>query len=210
MSFRPHPASRIAVAVIALAALFPPGAWAGTDPISAEIQAVFQRSARAVVKIQAQDPGGELYGTGFFIDPNGTIYTNYSVGGESRDIVVSDGVARYPATRIAADARSGLAILKIEAQKTPFLPLGKSSGLTVASMVMAVGYPLDLPLSPNIGCVGGFGFPPETGFLPSPISVPMCRCSEAKAGRRCSIWTARLLASWRAASKAGPGVLSSR
>jgi serine protease Do len=125
--------------------------------MSAAMQDVFQRSARAVVKIEAEDDGGGLSGTGFFVDPNGTIYTNYSVGGESHDIVVSNGSARYPATRIAADPRSGLAILKIEAQRTPFLPMGKSSDLAVASMVMAVGYPMDLPVTPTAGCVGGFG-----------------------------------------------------
>jgi serine protease Do len=146
--------SSLAIAVV----LSLPGALlAGTDPLSTEVQAVFQRSARAVVKIQAEDDSGPLFGSGFFIDPNGTIYTNYSVGGESHDIVVSNGSARYPATRVAADPRSGLAILKIEAQKTPFLPLGKSSALAVASMVMTIGYPLDLPLTPNVGCVGGFG-----------------------------------------------------
>jgi S1-C subfamily serine protease len=135
-----------------------PGAvLAGADPFSTVVQGVFQRSARAVVKIQAEDDSGRLSGTGFFVDPNGTIYTNYSVGGESRDIIVSNGDARFPATRIAADPRSGLAILKIEAQKTPFLPLGKSTGLSVGSTVMTVGYPLDLALTPSFGCVGGFG-----------------------------------------------------
>ena len=129
---------------------------AGTDPLSTKVQDIFQRTSRAVVKIQAEDDSGELSGTGFFVDPNGTIYTNYSVGGESHDIVVSNGSARYPATRIAADPRSGLAILKIEAQRTPFLPIGKSADLAVASMVMTVGFPLDLPVTPNVGCVGGF------------------------------------------------------
>jgi len=154
---------------------------AGNDTLSSEVQAVFQRCAPAVVKIEAEDDSGPLSGTGFFIDPNGTIYTNYSVGGESHDIVISYGAERYPAYRIAADARSGLAILtirqpaihggatlpadpanglselKVEPQKTPFLPLGKASDLGTASLVMTIGYPLDLPVTPNVGCVGGFG-----------------------------------------------------
>ncbi len=131
--------------------------WAATDPFSAQVQDIYQRTQRAVVKIQAEDDSGQLSGTGFFVDPDGTIYTNYSVGGESHDIVISVGSARYPASRIAADPRSGLAILKIEAQRTPFLPMGKSSALAVASMVIVVGYPLDLPITPSVGCVGGFG-----------------------------------------------------
>jgi serine protease Do len=118
---------------------------------------VFQRGEKAVVKIEAEDSSGPLSGTGFFIDSDGTIYTNYSVGGDSDDIIVSYGAARYPARRIAADSRSGLAILKVEAENTPFLPLGKASDLAVASLVMSIGYPLNLPVTPNIGCVGGFG-----------------------------------------------------
>ncbi|MGA3169586.1 MAG: trypsin-like peptidase domain-containing protein [Chthoniobacteraceae bacterium] len=148
-------ASNIATAALAAALLAFPGGLCA-DPLSDEVQAIFQRCSKAVVKIEAEDDDGQLSGTGFFVDPNGTIYTNYSVGGESHDIVVSDGAARYPASRIAADPRSGLAILKIDGTKTPFLPLGKSSDLQVASMVMAIGYPLDLPVTPNVGCVGGF------------------------------------------------------
>jgi serine protease Do len=157
----PHRVS--SVALFALGALqilpgLPCTCRAGTeDPLSAQVQAVFERCSPAIVKIEAEDNGGQLSGSGFFVDPNGTIFTNYSVGGESKDIVVSNGSARFPATRIAADPRSGLAILKIEARQTPFLPLGKSSALNVASMVVAIGYPLDLPLTPSAGCVGGFG-----------------------------------------------------
>jgi S1-C subfamily serine protease len=144
---------------LALAALMaaPAALFAGSDPLSAEVQAVFQRCAPAVVKIEAEDDDGPLSGTGFFVDPNGTIFTNYSVGGDSHDIVISYGAARYPATRVApADPRSGLAILKIDARKTPFLPLGKSSDLSPGTIVMTVGYPLNLPVTPNVGCVGGF------------------------------------------------------
>jgi serine protease Do len=159
MSLRPVSSlARLAVlASLAAVPLLPGRTWAGADPLSAQVQAVFQRCAPAVVKIEAEDDSGPLSGTGFFIDPNGTIYTNFSVGGESRDMVVSYGAERYPATRIAADPRSGLAILKVEASKTPFLPLGKSSDLGTASLVMTIGYPLDLPITPNVGCIGGFG-----------------------------------------------------
>jgi serine protease Do len=135
-------------------------AWiarAGTDPLSTAMNGVFQRSEKAIVKIEAEDSSGPLSGTGFFIDSDGTIYTNYSVGGDSDDIVVSYGAARYPARRIASDARSGTAILKVDASNTPFLPLGKASDLNIASLVMTIGYPLNLPVTPNIGCVGGFG-----------------------------------------------------
>lgn len=123
--------------------------------ISEEVQQVFQRSRDAVVKVEAADRHGRLFGTGFFIDPNGTLYTSYSIGGESDDLVVQKGNRKYPARRLIADSRSGIAILKIEAE-TPFLPVGRSGDLEVASPVVAIGYPMDLPVSPAFGMVSGF------------------------------------------------------
>jgi len=84
-----------------------------TSAVTSEIQKVFERSKEAVVKIQAVDEHGPLSGTGFFIDPNGTLYTSYTVGGESRDIVVLQGDKKFNATRVIADPRSGIAILKV-------------------------------------------------------------------------------------------------
>jgi len=130
-------------------------AESASDSISAEILGVFNRGKAAIVKIEAVDEHGMLCGTGFFIDPNGTIYTTYTVGGESHDIVVSYGDRKFTATRLVADSRSGIAILKVEAQ-TPYLPLGKSDSLAMASPVMTIGYPMDFPITFNFGIVGGF------------------------------------------------------
>jgi len=58
------------------------------DAIQREVQAVFEKSRNAVVRIEAADALGYLSGTGFFVDPNGTLYTSYTVGGESRNIQV--------------------------------------------------------------------------------------------------------------------------
>ncbi len=125
------------------------------ESITKEVRSVFDRSKTAVVKIEAIDDHGKLAGTGFFIDPNGTIYTSYTIGGESHDIVVTRGDMKWTATRLVADPHSGIAILKVEAQ-TPFLPLGKARALEVASAVMAIGYPMDLPVSPKFGTIAGF------------------------------------------------------
>jgi serine protease Do len=125
------------------------------ESIGREVQSIFERCRRAVVRIEAADLHGRLSGSGFFIDPSGTIYTSYSVGGESYDIVVCHGEMKYPARRIVSDARSGIAILKVDAA-TPFLVLGKSRELGVASPVLSIGFPMDLPLTPSFGTVGGF------------------------------------------------------
>lgn len=131
----------------------PPGQL--LDAIQQQVKAVFESCQNAVVKIEAIDRHGRLSGTGFFVDPNGTIYTSYTVGGESHDIVVNFDGLRFPATRLISDLRSGIAILKIEAG-TPFLTCGKSRDLSVASPVVTIGFPMDLPLTPAFGTVGGF------------------------------------------------------
>jgi S1-C subfamily serine protease len=123
--------------------------------IGKQIRGVFDKCQSAVARIEASDAHGKLSGTGFFIDPNGTLYTSYSVGGESHDITVITGTCRQSARRLVGDLRSGIAILKVEAE-TPFLSFGKSKDLGVGSPVMTVGYPYDLPASPSFGVVGGF------------------------------------------------------
>ena len=128
-------------------------------PITVEASAreVFLKTGDAICRIEGEDEHGHLRGTGFFIDADGTLLTSYSVGGASQDITVAIGEQRYPATRLVADSRAGLAVLKIVAERpVRFLKFGKSTDLVVASQVMTVGYPLDLPLSPSLGLVAGF------------------------------------------------------
>ena len=120
-----------------------------------QTQAIFEKCGGAVVRIEASDAHGRLAGTGFFIDPNGTLYTAYSVGGETQEITVEFRGERHPATRLISDARSGIALLKIAAE-TPFLTAGKARDLAITSPVIALGYPQALPLTPSFGIVGGF------------------------------------------------------
>jgi serine protease Do len=127
----------------------------GLNSISSEVARVFEGAKNAVVRIKAEDEHGKLAGTGFFIDPNGTIMTAYAVGGESRDIIVEFGDNRYPAERLVADPRSGIAILRLTAT-TPWLPIGDSDQLKMASPVVTIGYPMDLSVTPTFGMIGGF------------------------------------------------------
>ena len=138
-----------------------PKAFAGpvADSLSTEVRGVFDRCKGAVVKIEATDKTGQLCGTGFFIDPNGTLLTSYSIGGESQDIfVVSENNVKTAARLLIADPRAGIAILKAEnvPSNTPFLPLAKASEVAVATPVMTIAYPMDMPATPSFGLVAGF------------------------------------------------------
>ena len=125
------------------------------ESIAQEVRSLFERCHSAVVKIEATDEHGKLCGTGFFVDPNGTLFTSYTVGGASHDLVVSFGGSKYPARRMVADSRSGVAILKVETE-TPFLSVSAARDLELASPVVTIGYSMGLPPSPSFGTVGGF------------------------------------------------------
>jgi serine protease Do len=144
----------IAAALLARAsAQDAPGSVA--ESLAGEVRTVFERAQKAVVRIEATDRHGPLSGTGFFVDPSGTLFTSYTIGGESTDIEVHCGTQKYTARRLLADPRSGVAVLKVDAE-TPFIKIGESRALAVGAPVIVVGYPMDLPASPSFGCVSGF------------------------------------------------------
>ncbi|MGZ4982804.1 MAG: S1C family serine protease [Chthoniobacterales bacterium] len=133
----------------------PPQQPQSTTTISREVKEVFERSAKAVVKIRAVDEHGKLSGTGFFIDPAGTLYTAFSVAADADDFTVEFDGKQVPARQVMADSRSGIALLKVDIP-TPALPIGKSRNLEVTTPVLTVGFPLDLPQTPSFGMIAGF------------------------------------------------------
>jgi serine protease Do len=122
--------------------------------LSREVKEIFARCAKAVVKIHCTDRHSDLSGTGFFVDPAGTLYTSYSVGGDAENFTVEMEGKKYPAHQLLADLRSGLVMLKVD-MPTPSLPVGKSESLEVATPVVTIGYPLDLPETPSFGMIAG-------------------------------------------------------
>src|SRR6266700_1351546 len=123
--------------------------------ISHQVRELFEQAAKAVVKIHGVDEHSEICGTGFFVDPTGTLYTAYTVGGDAGNFTVEFQGKKYPARQLVADIRSGTAILKVD-ETTPALPIGKSEELELATPVISIGYPLDLPKTPNFGMIAGF------------------------------------------------------
>src|SRR5438876_4973069 len=156
--FRFHfmPPFRLAFALSFLAATsLVYGQEQSATAVSHQVKEIFEHAAKAVVKIHGVDEHCEISGTGFFIDPTGTLYTAYTVGGEAGNFTIEFNGKKYPARQLLADIRSGTALLKIDAV-TPAMTIGKSEELEVAAPVVAIGYPLDLPETPNFGMVAGF------------------------------------------------------
>src|SRR5438552_5247707 len=148
-------------AILAFAVVFCSGAGLllaqeqSATAISHQVRELFEQAAKAVVKIHGVDEHSEICGTGFFVDPTGTLYTAYTVGGEAGNFTVEFEGKKIPARQLAADIRSGTAILKVD-KTTPALPIGKSEELELATPVISIGYPLDLPKTPNFGMIAGF------------------------------------------------------
>jgi 2-alkenal reductase len=89
---------------------------------------------------QAQPAGA---GTGFFIDENGDIVTNWHVvdGGDSFVVIYADG-SQHKATLVGQDPRSDLAVVKVKDKVPATVPLGNSDDLEVGQTVLAIGSPL--------------------------------------------------------------------
>ena len=108
---------------------------------------------------QQQHRSVEARGSGFIIDPNGTIVTNNHVvkNATSVSVTLDDGTT-LPAKVIGRDPRSDLAVLRVKADhKLPFINLGDSDEAQPGSWVVAVGNPFGLGGTVTAGIVSARG-----------------------------------------------------
>jgi serine protease Do len=126
------------------------------ESIGEEVNAIFEQSKSAVVQVQSGDGSVMLGGTGFFIDDKGTILTSSTVIGDNTTARVEINGEEMPARILGDDPRSGLAELQVVENGSPSLPLGESIDLKTGYRVVAIGYPLNLPVAPSEGFVSGF------------------------------------------------------
>lgn len=105
-------------------------------------------------------------GSGFFIDRDGRILTNYHVVEGAQTItVVTSGKKRYKAELIGADILTDIALLRIKPDfRVAPVTLGDSSRLKVGQWVIAIGNPLGLDFFTSAGIVSGFG-PPGPNYI---------------------------------------------
>jgi serine protease Do len=110
--------------------------------------------------MQMQHPRAiEARGSGFIIDPNGTIVTNNHVVKNATSVTVTlDDGTTLPAKIIGRDARSDLAVLRVKSDhKLPFINLGDSDDAQPGSWVVAVGNPFGLGGTVTAGIVSARG-----------------------------------------------------
>jgi serine protease Do len=97
-------------------------------------------------------------GSGFVINADGYVITNNHVVANATEIRVKFADGReVPGKVVGGDAKTDLALLKVEATGLPVIPLGDSSKLEVGEPVMAVGNPFGLEQTVTTGIVSATG-----------------------------------------------------
>ena len=115
-------------------------------------------------------------GSGFILNTNGFIVTNNHVVENATEIQVKlDDGREMPAKVVGRDAKTDLALLKIEATGLPVIPLGDSTALQVGEPVMAIGNPFGLEQSVTTGIVSAtgrvIGSGPYDNFIQTDASI---------------------------------------
>ena len=105
-------------------------------------------------------------GSGFVIDKEGHILTNYHVieGADEIVVLIEDAGSEkeYTATLIGSDSKTDIALIKINRDENtpkefPFLRLGSSEHLEVGEWVLAIGNPFGLSHTVTVGVVSALG-----------------------------------------------------
>jgi Do/DeqQ family serine protease len=156
----------------------------GDDLPASPFVPVVERALPAVVFIDvrkktsgdSEDPQDELFkrffgeggrqprtlpssGSGFIIDREGRILTNNHVVRDASDITVTLNDKRtFKAKVVGADPETDVAVIKIEGENLPSLPLGDSDKLRVGDWAIAMGNPLgELRGSVTVGIISAQG-----------------------------------------------------
>jgi serine protease Do len=131
------------------------------EPVIADVVAAVKPSVVAIntkttIYMFGRRITQEGAGSGWIIDSNGIIVTNYHVveGADTISVTLDDGrtFAVDPNT-VAADPVNDLAVLKIDAKNLTAAKVGDSSALRVGDWLVAIGNSLGLGISAKEGIV---------------------------------------------------------
>jgi S1-C subfamily serine protease len=100
-------------------------------------------------------------GSGFVIDAQGHILTNYHVIEGAQKLSVSFGDKSYPATKVGEDPDTDLAVIKVAAPRDVLtvIPFGDSDNLVVGQKVLAIGNPFGFARTLTTGVISGLQRP---------------------------------------------------
>jgi 2-alkenal reductase len=122
------------------------------------LTALYERINPGVVSIRVLTESGGGQGSGFVIDTQGHIVTNYHVVENATQVEVDfpSGVKVYGQV-LGTDLDSDLAVIKVDvpAESLQPLPLGNSDQVKVGQTVVAIGNPFGLSGTMTVGIISG-------------------------------------------------------
>ena len=98
-------------------------------------------------------------GSGVIVTSDGYILSNNHVveGADEIKVRLTDGKTEYTAKVIGTDAKTDIAVLKVDAKGLTPLTLGDSDNLQVGDLVLAVGNPFGVGQTVTQGIISGLG-----------------------------------------------------
>lgn len=158
-----------------VAALRAPGPSGPLDVIEEENVRIYKQASPSVANIVTRAVQYDFFfnavpvegaGSGFVIDTDGHILTNYHVvhGAETIEVILGDQ-SHYKAKYIGADTRNDIALIQIDphGHKLTPLRLGDSRNLLVGQRVLAIGNPFGFESTLTTGVVSSLGRTVQTG-----------------------------------------------
>jgi serine protease Do len=102
----------------------------------------------------SDEPVQRGVGSGFILSADGYVMTNaHVVDGADEVFVTLTDKREFKAKVLGADARTDVAVLKIEGDKLPFLVMGDSDKIRVGEWVIAIGSPFNLENTVTAGII---------------------------------------------------------
>ncbi len=157
------------IVIVATPTPLPPEVLQAADAEEQIVISVYERVSPSVVHITSRTQVFDFFrgpvpregtGSGFILDTQGRIVTNYHViaDAEEVEVVLADGTAAS-ARVIGADAYYDLAVLQIDVDPSHLRPveLGSSSDLRVGQRVIAIGNPFGLDRTLTTGVISALG-----------------------------------------------------
>jgi serine protease Do len=123
----------------------------------------------------AQSPPQRGAASGFIVSPDGYILTNAHVVAKADEVTVRLTDRReFQAKVIGTDARTDVAVLKIEAKDLPVVRVGNEAALRPGDWVLAIGSPFGLENSATAGIVSA-----TSRAVAGEVSVPFIQTDVA-------------------------------